>query len=143
MKRKNGFTLIELLAIIIILGLIAIITIPKINDTIRDAKINTNKVSVSSLVRTAENYYLEQKTKNRIFNSCTYDFENNLNTCVGLEFTGEKPEIGKLSIRKNGDVALAIKFNKKCFIKEYDTDEIETIDYNESTCGENADVFTD
>ena len=47
MKNK-GFTLIELLAVIIVLGLIAIITVPKINDQIEQSKKNLSKTSAAS-----------------------------------------------------------------------------------------------
>jgi len=140
--KKNAFTLIELLAVIIILGLIALLIIPRIRNTIDDAKKNSNEVSVNALSRTATNYYLEQKTQKKDIENCTYDFTNKINTCTGLEFTGEKPDSGRLTIKKNGDIALAVQFDKYCFLKGYETDEIERIEYNQSTCGENAYVFT-
>lgn len=140
--KKNAFTLIELLAVIILIGLIALLIIPKVNETIKDAKKNTNEVSANSLARTATNYVLEQKAQNKDFQNCTYDFTNNTNTCTNLEFTGTKPESGKLTIKSNGNVALAVQFDKYCYLKGYDTDLIETIDYDISTCGENAYVFT-
>ena len=40
---KNGFTLIELVVVIIILGIIAMIALPKFVDIGRDAKIATVK----------------------------------------------------------------------------------------------------
>jgi len=42
---KNGFTLIELVVVIIILGIIAMIALPKFVDIGRDAKIATVKVT--------------------------------------------------------------------------------------------------
>ena len=36
--KKNGFTLIELLAVIVILAIILVIAVPKISDTINNAK---------------------------------------------------------------------------------------------------------
>ncbi len=36
--KKNGFTLVELLAVIVILAVIALITVPIINGTINDSK---------------------------------------------------------------------------------------------------------
>jgi len=140
--NKKAFTLIELLAVIILIGLLAVLIIPKVNETIKDARINTNEVSVNALSRTATNYFLEQKAKNNDFQSCTYDFTNRTNTCTNLEFTGEKPDSGKLVIKPNGNVAIAVQFDKYCFLKGYETDEIERIDYDETTCGENAYVFT-
>ena len=56
MKTK-GFTLIELLAVIIILGLIAIITIPKINKQIDQSKSNIAKTSTQSYIKVIDEYF--------------------------------------------------------------------------------------
>ena len=139
--KKNAFTLIELLAVIILIGLLAVLIIPKINDTVSDARKNTNEVSTNALARTATNYYLEKKGFTNNISDCTYDFTNNINTCAGLEFTGKKPESGKLVIKKNGNVALSVKFDKYCYIKRYNKDEIEIIDNNNTQCEEIENVF--
>ena len=139
--KKNGFTLVELLAVIIVIGLLAIIIIPKIKDTLTDSKKSANEISANSLVRTATNYYLEKRA-DKSFQNCTYDFTNNNNSCNGFEFTGEKPESGKLQIKKDGTVALAVQFEDYCYIKAFDNESIEIIDYDSNTCGKNAYVFT-
>ena len=36
--KKNGFTLVELLAVIVILAIILVIAVPKITDTIDNAR---------------------------------------------------------------------------------------------------------
>lgn len=41
-KKKKGFTLIELLAVILILGIIALIAIPTVTSVVREARINSN-----------------------------------------------------------------------------------------------------
>ena len=133
MKNKKGFTLIELLAVIVIIGLLAVLIIPKVNKTIKDSRNNINKASVSGLIRVADNYYLEQKIKGN-FQGCTYDFNNNTNTCDGLEFTGEKPEKGKLNIDRDGKISLAVKFDEKCYIKNVSEEEIKSKKYSENTC---------
>lgn len=139
--KKNAFTLIEILAVIVVMGLLAVLIISKVTQTVKDAKTNTDEVSANALARTATNYYLEQKTQNNNFEGCTYDFTNNINTCANLEFTGDKPQSGRLTIRKNGDVALAVQFEKRCYVKGFKMDKIEIDDYNEATCGENAYIF--
>ena len=53
--NKKGFTLIELLAVIVILGLLALIVTPGVAKVIRNSKINTAKVSLEGYVREVEN----------------------------------------------------------------------------------------
>ncbi|MGM9849532.1 MAG: hypothetical protein ACI31V_01380 [Bacilli bacterium] len=77
---------------------------------------------------------MEQKTINRSFQGCSYDFTNNINTCEGLEFTGEKPDNGTLSIDSDGDISMAVKIDKLCYYKGYSSDKIISKNYNEETC---------
>ena len=102
MKNK-GFTLIELLAVIIIIGLIAVITIPKINDSIESSKQNLAKTNALNYKKTIEEQKLkEQLNKNIIKLNGDYsinsngNIENN-NQELELEISGEKPKNGYLT----------------------------------------------
>ncbi|MBQ8234634.1 MAG: prepilin-type N-terminal cleavage/methylation domain-containing protein [Bacilli bacterium] len=52
---KKGFTLIELLAVIVILGLLALVVTPGIAKVIKNSKINTAEASLEGYVREVEN----------------------------------------------------------------------------------------
>lgn len=132
--KKNAFTLIELLAVIIILGLLAVLIIPKINQTIEDARKNTYESSAYALVREADNYYLTKKAQGIEFTGCSYDFGTKTNTCTGFEFSGKAPESGTLTISTTGQVAIAVKFDKYCYKKTYATEDLQTLQYNAGTC---------
>lgn len=138
MKNK-GFTLIELLAVIIILGLIAVLIVPKVVNMLDDAEKNTNMTSAENLIKAAE-----LKVSNNEITGNNRDIKINYQTGENinyLDYTGEKPEIGQVQIKTNGDIAMAVKFGDYCYLKSYNSNDITTIAYNENTCGENADVF--
>jgi type IV pilus assembly protein PilA len=54
---KKGFTLIELLAVIIVLGIVALIAVPSILKIINGAQIDANSQTVAGLVTSAKHYY--------------------------------------------------------------------------------------
>ena len=58
----NGFTLVELLAVIVILGLILVITIPKVTQTIQNSKKRTLELTARSIAKSAEEKYIENET---------------------------------------------------------------------------------
>ncbi len=53
---KKGFTLVEVLAVIILLGLIAVIIIPNYNKSVEKSKKESFEQSLNGLVRSIENY---------------------------------------------------------------------------------------
>lgn len=53
---KNGFTLIELVMVILLLGVIAVITVPTVNQAIKNSKIDTYERQVETIENTAKTY---------------------------------------------------------------------------------------
>jgi len=56
MKHK-GFTLIELLGVIVILGLLAVIAIPIVDNSINKNKENLYHTQLNQIIKGAEDYY--------------------------------------------------------------------------------------
>ena len=54
---KKGFTLVELLAVIIVLGIISLIAVPRIMDAIEDSRINTFKLNYEIVEVAAKDYF--------------------------------------------------------------------------------------
>ena len=70
---KKGFTLIELLAVIIILGIIALITTPIIQNAINSSSEEAFENSVNALVNLVDMDYNE----NARIGTQTYEFSEN------------------------------------------------------------------
>ena len=58
MKNKKGFTLVELLAVIVILGVILLIAVPKIISTIDNAKLSTLESTAKMVAAQAKKEYI-------------------------------------------------------------------------------------
>ena len=105
--RNKGFTLVELLAVIVILGLIAVITVPKINEQIESSKIKAVKSSALSYKKTIDEYLLHQQmNNNEITLNGTYTVTNEgkltqNTTTINITFDGEKPKGGSLVYNNN------------------------------------------
>lgn len=90
---KKGFTLVELLAVIVVLGIVAVITTPLIQNVIESSKMNAFKNSINSIVNIIETDYNEN-TRLKI---TTYEISNNKLICkscdngldIEVEYNGE------------------------------------------------------
>jgi len=58
--KRAGFTMIELIFVIVILGILAAVAIPKLSATRDDAKISKMASNLSTVVADAGNYYTSQ-----------------------------------------------------------------------------------
>ena len=54
---KKGFTLVELLAVIVILGVLSVLIVPKIKKTLNNSKEKINLASANELLKAAEYQY--------------------------------------------------------------------------------------
>ena len=82
LKRVRAFTLIELMVVIVILGILAVIVVPRVTKRPEEAKVTKAKVEISNLEQALELYYLD----NGMYPS----------TEQGLEALVKKPEIGNI-----------------------------------------------
>lgn len=106
MKNK-GFTLVELLAVIVIIGIIALITIPKIKDSINNSKKHIAEASASNYARTIDQYVLHEESNKNVIDldgQYSVDEQGNLNglgNTYELDYTGKKPTSGTLTYQDN------------------------------------------
>ena len=63
-NNENGFTLIELIMVMIILGILSAVAIPRYLDTIRNAEKSAEDAVISNVGVALENYAIHQLVKN-------------------------------------------------------------------------------
>ena len=116
---KKGFTLIELLAVIVILSVIALITVPMITNVIEESKKKALASSIQGLVESANLYAIE--------NDGVYEFlfdkEHQGSTIKGdsLDYRGTIDGEGKLYLDKEGNVSVCISNDTYYVYKNYNS----------------------
>ncbi len=116
---KKGFTLIELLAVIVILSVITLITVPMITNVIEESKKKALASSVEGLVESANLYAIE--------NDGVYEFlfdkEHKGSTIKGesLDYRGTIDGEGKLYLDKEGNVSVCISNDTYYAYKNYNS----------------------
>lgn len=92
----KGFTLIELIAVILILGILAFIAIPQVNNAIDSSKKNSAIVSASRYVEAIENDIANRKMKRQ---DMIEDGVKTLDDLESIEVDGEVPTSATLTIK--------------------------------------------
>ena len=103
------------LAVIVVLGLVAIIILPKLISTIDGSEKNSNKISVNNLINALNGIAVDRKANLIPFNGCSIDFDNGVNTCTDLDFSGELPTSGSISVDSDGIVSGSVGYKDRIF----------------------------
>ena len=121
--KNKGFTLIELISVIILMGVIALITVPIIKDTIESSREKNFKNSALGLIEAANEYYLNSKLTGDYFEEIEFKVNNGkmISGDKELSFNGKVP-VGDsyVKIKANGDVAINITDGEFYAVKDYD-----------------------
>ena len=116
---KKGFTLIELLAVIVILSVITLITVPMITNVIEESKKKALASSIQGLVESANLYAIE---KDGVY-EFLFDKEHKGSTLKGesLDYRGTIDGKGKLYLDKEGNVSVCISNDNYYVYKNYNS----------------------
>ena len=123
---KKGFTMIELIFVIVILGILASVAIPRLAATREDAEISTTIANLRTLVSEASSYYVAHGTFGSDTDGATWNDVTNVPlvntsdvsastttaTTAAYLAAGKKSCIGVQLVNKDGDTPAHIKFTK-------------------------------
>ena len=111
--KKKGFTLMELLAVIVILSVISLITVPMVMNVIEDSKKKAAVESVNGVLDAADKYLIEAMMKGE--SESRFDFPND----TKLQIKGSKPEQGTLVVDNSGNMSITVLINGYCVRKRF------------------------
>jgi len=86
-KNTRGFTLIELLIVVVIIGILAAIAIPKFGSTKEKAYIASMKADLRNLVTAEESYFADNVTYTSTIANLAFSVSAG-NTITGISATG-------------------------------------------------------
>ena len=131
MKNK-GFTLIELLAVVVILGILALITTPIIIGVIDKSRKNAFEETVKGLIRAVDIDNDRQgykPTNYKVIDGELYDDKNKK-----VDTNGGSNENGVLSTNSDGEILVSVNNGRWCATKDFSSNKIEIADYTDSNC---------
>ena len=138
MKNKNGFTLIELLAVIVVLAVVALITVPVILNVIERVRKESYRDSVYGIMESGRLFL----TTNM---GSINENEEIIFTCDGskcsgnkgeLSFKGIVPESGNIYISGNGLIEIESLYNGKYYANGTNEEGIEITNDSPMTRGQ-------
>ena len=129
---KKGFTLIELLAVILILGIIALIAIPTVNNILDESRRGAFKTTTQNVLKQAEETCMMENIKG-IQPTKTYTITDG-NISPKLDLKGELPDNGTIILDDECQGKIAVNNNKYCGKRLDINDQVSVTDYDSSTC---------
>lgn len=123
MKRK-GFTLVEVLAVVVIMGIILVIAVPKITKVVSNSKSKVAIEGAREITKASKMYSLEH----------SYFESIDVLDSSKLKYDGTQPTSGIVQTNSNGDTRLSVIINNYCVTKNYNTNYSATLLNDGDTC---------
>lgn len=118
-ENKMGFTLIELLAVIVILSVIIMITVPMVQDKINESKKNAFLATVKGYLRATQMKNTENGTTTFTINSGSIS--------PSVDYKGKVEGQGKIKYDTLGKAEAHVWNGKYCAVKSYSDSEIKIV----------------
>ena len=138
MKKNQGFTLIELLAVVVILAVIALISVPLIMNVIDGARKGALQNTAYGIAEAGKYAFTSEVIKDGSASFTAYTYVDGVEasspTGKTLNYKGERPKKGTILINSKGDIAMSVYNGKYCAEKGFDDVEVTVSEKAEADC---------
>ena len=130
--RKEGFTLIELIIVIVILGILAAVAVPKFAGLTKDAKMSAVKGFAGSIRAAANIVHAKWLAQCNVENNCSDNVSLEGRTVVVDNNTSSDSVAPGYPLANKNGIAQAVDYDNKTFVPNENTDNV-TFEYDNKT----------